>query len=268
MLKSFEFVSQLRRASVIVRTFGRQGGDIYVKGAPESMRDICIPETGICSHPRSTRSYQSNILIVPENYEETLSYYTHKGYRVIACATKHIERLPWVRSQKMKRHEVEADLEFVGFIVFENKLKPTTEAVLKELRQSNIGSIMVTGDNILTAISVARNCGLVDKDAHCFVPHFAEGKSMRLPSYHRSYHRICSPIRIGNNRDPNARLHWESIDDGAFQLDNRTLLVSQFSMDILIKSNGGLFVAITTSPTARRISALRDHKHEELYARY
>ena len=80
-----------------------------------------------------------------------------------------------MKSQKMKRDEVESDLDFVGFIIFENKLKPTTEAVLKELRQSNIGSIMVTGDNILTAISVARNCSLIDKDAHCFVPHFAQG---------------------------------------------------------------------------------------------
>ncbi|KAI1647281.1 uncharacterized protein F4817DRAFT_338035 [Daldinia loculata] len=184
VLRSFEFVSQLRRASVIVRAFGQQSGDIYVKGAPECMRDICRPDS------------------FPDNYDELLSYYTHKGYRVIACATRHIKKLSWVKSQKMKREEVEADLDFVGFIIFENKLKPTTAAVLKELTESNIGSIMVTGDNILTAISVARNCGLIEKDAHCFVPHFSEG----------------------NSRDPNARLHWESIDDQAYQLDDRTLL--------------------------------------------
>ncbi|KAI1355041.1 hypothetical protein F5Y01DRAFT_272143 [Xylaria sp. FL0043] len=184
ILRSFEFVSQLRRASVIVRGFGQQSGDVYVKGAPECMRDICRPES------------------FPTDYDELLSYYTHKGYRVIACATKHMKKLSWVKSQKMTREQVEADLEFVGFIIFENKLKPTTAAVLKELNQSNIGSIMVTGDNILTAISVARNCGLVERNAHCFVPHFAEGDS----------------------RDPNARLHWESIDDAAYQLDNRSLL--------------------------------------------
>lgn len=114
-----------------------------------------------------------------------------------------MKKLSWVKSQKMKREEVEADLEFLGFIIFENKLKPTTAAVLKELNQSNIGSIMVTGDNILTAISVARNCGLVEPNAHCFIPHFAEG----------------------NSRDPNARLQWESIDDAAYQLDSRSLLV-------------------------------------------
>lgn len=45
VLKSFEFVSQLRRASVIVRRFGGKSGDVYVKGAPEAMRDICRPES-------------------------------------------------------------------------------------------------------------------------------------------------------------------------------------------------------------------------------
>ena len=75
----------------------------------------------------------------------------------------------------MTRSEVESDLEFVGFIIFENKLKPTTSDVLKELLDSNIGAVMVTGDNILTAISVARECGLVGQAAHIFAPVFIRG---------------------------------------------------------------------------------------------
>lgn len=184
VLKLYEFVSQLRRMSVIVRTFGQQSGDIYVKGAPECMREICRPES------------------FPADYEEQLAYYTHKGYRVIGCATRHIKRLTWVKAQKMTRADVESDLEFVGFIIFENKLKPTTAAVLDELLQSNIGAVMVTGDNILTAISVARECNLVHKTAHCFVPRFVEGHS----------------------RDPEAKLQWESIDNPLYQLDERTLV--------------------------------------------
>ena len=157
VVRSFEFVSQLRRASVVVRIYGQQSGDVYVKGAPECMREICRPES------------------LPADYDELLASYTHKGYRVIGCATKHISKLSWVRAQKMKRHDAESGLDFVGFIIFENKLKPTTTAVLDELQQSNIGAVMVTGDNILTAISVARECNLIDKTAHCFVPHFVQG---------------------------------------------------------------------------------------------
>ncbi|KAK1594718.1 ATPase [Colletotrichum navitas] len=184
ILRSFEFVSQLRRASVIVRQFGQQSGDIYVKGAPECMREICREDS------------------FPIDYDEQLAYYTHKGYRVIGCATRHIPKLSWVKAQKMKRHEVEANLEFTGFIIFENKLKPTTASVLAELLQSNISTTMVTGDNILTAISVARECNLINKTAHCFIPRFVEG----------------------NASDPKAQLQWESIDNGMFQLNAETLL--------------------------------------------
>mgnify|MGYP005989283285 CR=1 FL=1 len=75
----------------------------------------------------------------------------------------------------MSRADTESNLDFIGFIIFENKLKPTTAAVLTELTESNIRSVMVTGDNILTAISVARECGLQDRSAHCFVPRFIRG---------------------------------------------------------------------------------------------
>lgn len=157
------------------------------------MRDICRPES--CKSLKFEQLFLLPILtpIVPVDYDELLSYYTHKGYRVIACATRYLKKLSWVKSQKMKRDEVEKDLDFVGFIIFENKLKPTTAAVLKELTESNIGSIMVTGDNILTAISVARNCGLVEKDAHCFVPHFAEGKLFILVHLMR---RLASDVLV------------------------------------------------------------------------
>jgi cation-transporting ATPase 13A3/4/5 len=75
----------------------------------------------------------------------------------------------------MKRSDAESDLEFIGFIIFENKLKPSTAGVLHELQEAGIRKVMCTGDNILTAISVARECDLIDKTAHCFVPHFVEG---------------------------------------------------------------------------------------------
>ena len=75
----------------------------------------------------------------------------------------------------MKRTDAEKDLVFSGFIIFENKLKPSTTRVIQELRDANLRRVMCTGDNILTAISVARECDLIDKTAHVFVPHFAEG---------------------------------------------------------------------------------------------
>jgi cation-transporting ATPase 13A3/4/5 len=75
----------------------------------------------------------------------------------------------------MKRGEAESNLDFIGFIIFENKLKPITAGIIDELSFAGIRKAMCTGDNILTAISVARECNLIDPTAHCFVPHFQEG---------------------------------------------------------------------------------------------
>ncbi len=41
-------------------------------------------------------------------------------------------------------------------MVMENKLKPATKRIICQLQDACIRTVMVTGDNVLTAISVAR----------------------------------------------------------------------------------------------------------------
>lgn len=184
VLRSFEFVSHLRRASAVVRQRGDTGANIFVKGAPEVMRDICTPSS------------------IPADFDDLLSYYTHKGFRVIACASKYLSRLSFSELEQMDRSEAESRLQLTGFIVFENKLKDITTEIIDELNEAKLRNIMCTGDNILTAISVARECNLMDRDAHCFVPHFIEG----------------------DKADPKAVLSWESVDNPMYQLEAETLL--------------------------------------------
>jgi len=43
----------------------------------------------------------------------------------------------------------------------ENKLKPETTGVIEDLQKCKIRTIMATGDNALTAISVARQCSMI-----------------------------------------------------------------------------------------------------------
>ena len=43
----------------------------------------------------------------------------------------------------------------------ENKLKPITIDIIEQLKHANIRTIMVTGDNALTAISVGRHCSII-----------------------------------------------------------------------------------------------------------
>ena len=65
---------------------------------------------------------------------------------------------------RMERQEAERDLKFLGLLIFINKLKPETTQAIKELRDANIKTIMATGDHGLTAISVAKECKIINAD--------------------------------------------------------------------------------------------------------
>uniref|UniRef100_A0A7S3J4W7 Cation-transporting P-type ATPase C-terminal domain-containing protein n=1 Tax=Euplotes harpa TaxID=151035 RepID=A0A7S3J4W7_9SPIT len=51
----------------------------------------------------------------------------------------------------------------------ENMIKPETNLCLKKLQDAEFATIMATGDNGLTAISVGRNCGIIDTHKPAYV---------------------------------------------------------------------------------------------------
>lgn len=125
-----------------------------------------------------------------------------------------------MKVQKMTRADAESNLDFLGFIIFENKLKPSTTGVIAELSQAGIRNIMCTGDNILTAISVARECGLISAGETCYVPRFSEGNDSFVEDY-----VIWTNISTEPDADIKSPLRWECVDDPALKLDENTLLV-------------------------------------------
>lgn len=60
ILRGFEFVSQLRRASVLVSQAGDKDVNVYVKGAPECMKDICRAES--CKSMRTSAALDKRML--------------------------------------------------------------------------------------------------------------------------------------------------------------------------------------------------------------
>ena len=61
-----------------------------------------------------------------------------------------------IKIDKLERHEVEKNLTLLGLIVFENRIKRETKPVIEKLHRAKVRTIMVTGDHIQTALSVAR----------------------------------------------------------------------------------------------------------------
>ena len=59
---------------------------------------------------------------------------------------------------------MEEGADFLGLIIMQNLVKKETYGAIAELHAADIVTLMVTGDNIQTAISVGRDCELVKSD--------------------------------------------------------------------------------------------------------
>jgi cation-transporting ATPase 13A3/4/5 len=158
IIRRFEFASKLQRMSCVVKDLG-QGSRyrMHLKGSPEKVREMCRENS------------------VPQNFHKILSKYTENGYRVLAVATKAVD-LSYYEIMKSTREEIEKDFIFVGFLIVENKLKDVTSSIIDVLHNADIQTIMVTGDNVLTAISVARQCHIVYPDQRIFLGELSEQK--------------------------------------------------------------------------------------------
>lgn len=193
IIRSFEFLSELRRLSVIIKPSTENVYYAFTKGAPEVISEICNKST------------------IPGNYEEMLYEYTHSGYRVIACAGKILPKHTWLYAKKVSREDVESNMEFLGFIIFENKLKDATPATLATLDNANIRQVMCTGDNVLTAISVGKESQLI-RSKNVFLPYLNDINDQHL-------------------------ITWREVDDPNITLDDVTLKpigsqVSDFTMAV------------------------------------
>ena len=153
--RRFQFSSALKRQSSVatINAIDPKTGDkmrgsfVGVKGAPETIMKM--------------------LTIVPEDYEETFKYFTRRGSRVLALAYKQLtsdSELGSAKINDLKREKVEADLTFAGFLVLQCPLKDDAKQAVQMLNESSHRVVMITGDNPLTAVHVAREVEIVDRD--------------------------------------------------------------------------------------------------------
>ncbi|KAG0646361.1 Manganese-transporting ATPase 1 [Hyphodiscus hymeniophilus] len=153
--RRFQFSSALKRQSSVATITaihpdtGKKIRSTFVgvKGAPETIMKMLVD--------------------VPADYEETFKFFTRKGSRVLALAYKHLSLETELGSGKineLKREKVEADLKFAGFLILHCPLKDDAKSSVQMLNESSHRVVMITGDNPLTAVHVAREVEIVDRD--------------------------------------------------------------------------------------------------------
>uniref|UniRef100_A0A8C0RW64 ATPase cation transporting 13A2 n=1 Tax=Canis lupus familiaris TaxID=9615 RepID=A0A8C0RW64_CANLF len=183
ILNRFPFSSALQRMNVVVAWPGAAQPEAYVKGSPELVAGLCNPET------------------VPADFAQMLQSYTAAGYRVVALASKPLPIVPSLEAaQQLSRDAVERELTLLGLLVMRNLLKPQTTPVIQALRRTRIRTVMVTGDNLQTAVTVAQGCGMVGPQErlviiHATPPERGQPASLELLP-------LESPAAVNGAKDP------------------------------------------------------------------
>lgn len=148
IVKIYEFDLYLKRLSVVVKDFNNNYF-LFAKGAPDTVGKVLAKK--------------------PKNYHEHYKKYGIQGFRVLTVAYKQLDEFTG------KRALDEKNLEFLGFLIFANKLKDESFEVIRQLKEAGIGTKMCTGDNILTAISVAKECGMIEASMPVLFPAMEDG---------------------------------------------------------------------------------------------
>uniref|UniRef100_A0A8C9WRM5 ATPase cation transporting 13A2 n=1 Tax=Sander lucioperca TaxID=283035 RepID=A0A8C9WRM5_SANLU len=144
LILRFPFSSALQRMSVVTVARGGCSALAFMKGSPEMVASLCRAET------------------VPGQFSSKLHSFSSEGLRVLALAYKPVDGNADLRT--IERGEVEKDMQFLGLMIMKNLVKPESAQVINMLRLAHLRTVMVTGDNILTAVNVAKSCGMVGFD--------------------------------------------------------------------------------------------------------
>ncbi|MDO3628061.1 cation-translocating P-type ATPase [Mucilaginibacter sp. BT774] len=116
---------------------------IAAKGAPEALM-------GLCDLSRSERN----------EINSTIKTLTAEGYRVLGVAQSEFEGYDFPGEQQ------ELPFLFKGLVAFYDPPKKNIKSVLKAFYDSGIGVRIITGDNPLTAMSIAREIAFKGYEQH------------------------------------------------------------------------------------------------------
>ena len=145
------FSSALQRMSTVA-TVLRAGSSepsllCLVKGSPEALRPLLAAGGA------------------PEWYEAAYRSLAERGMRVLALAFKSVPAgTDEPAAASMRRESVESELTFAGFVAFACKTRADSPTVVRALLESAHACFMLTGDAPLTALHVARECGICASD--------------------------------------------------------------------------------------------------------
>ncbi len=151
-LVEHQFDQSLKRMTTVHESVSESQRQILTKGAPEPILELCrhIHRSGQdVPFDEAARSHVQALI------HEMAS----QGLRVIALADRYASE-----ADLMEREQAESGLTFVGLLGLMDPPRPDVAQAVERLRRAGVRTVMVTGDNPVTAFSIARQIGIIPAD--------------------------------------------------------------------------------------------------------
>ncbi|KAJ7227098.1 Ca-transporting ATPase [Mycena pura] len=170
VLQMIPFSSERKAMGVVVKT--RQGKfRLYLKGASEILSKKCVshvvvhrPGTGDQSAAEEIETAAIDEL-ANDNITRTTIFYANQTLRTIALCYRDLDTWPPNDAAHDEHNEVSyddlaRDLTLIGIVGIEDPLRPGVLEAVKKCQMAGVTVKMCTGDNVLTARSIATQCGI------------------------------------------------------------------------------------------------------------
>ncbi|KAG1872060.1 Ca-transporting ATPase [Suillus tomentosus] len=168
VVQMFPFSSDRKAMGVVVKT--EHGYRFHVKGASEILTKLCSSHVVVDQHG-STRSYTDDVEVAEidgfseENISRTIIFYANQTLRTMALCYRDFPSWPPPGVQaaaidEVPYDDIAQDLTLIGIVGIEDPLRDGVREAVDNCHKASVAVKMCTGDNVLTARSIATQCGI------------------------------------------------------------------------------------------------------------
>ncbi len=153
---NYPFESRLKRMTRVFKDNAKGQYVVFTKGATEALLPLCnsaVAERVTGEEPLDNE-YRSLIT-------GNVDLFASSAYRVISFAFKNLRRLP--SESKISRELFENDLIYLGFVAITDPPREGVRESVSEAKRAGIRPVMITGDSIETARSIAHQVGITEE---------------------------------------------------------------------------------------------------------
>jgi Ca2+-transporting ATPase len=168
IVQMLPFASERKYMGVLIRHNDKYR--VYFKGASEILTNICtryivVNQPGQGSSGSEHDSVETREIdgLSKENIANTIIFYANQMLRTIALCYKEVDVWPpkgTSGQEEIPLSDLAHDLTLVGIVGIEDPLRPGVRDAVADCAHAGVTIKMCTGDNALTARSIASQCGI------------------------------------------------------------------------------------------------------------